>query len=114
MEKEKLIEDLAKNIKQVFNEEFNALKPMNVTTITPNDVFNRWFNTTKNVHTEDLIATMCQRLTQAGYKCYPVSKIEIENPYLVKDEDVVDVCYEKKPTNISASYDINTVVFAGA
>ena len=68
-----------------------------------NEVFERWFNTANAIHTDNLIATMCQRAIQAGCFVYPykngkkerigylsaIKDYEIEGLVCVKDKEFI-------------------------
>lgn len=95
MNKERIIKDLEEILKNIFTMEFNTFKPINNSTVTPQMVFERWYRTTKAVHPNDLIDTMCLRATQAGYPCYPV-KDELSYSGLnsgLKDDEITKVIY---------------------
>lgn len=92
---EKIVKDLEEILKNTFVMEFNSLPSINNSTVTPLAVFERWYRTTKAVHPDNLIDTMCLRATQAGYLCYPM-KDELSYSGLnsgLKDDEITKVIY---------------------
>lgn len=74
MENSKIIDDLKTILKYCFIKELINDGRSSYTNVKPTDVFERWYKTTERICKKDdsLIASLCLRITQAGYPCYPI------------------------------------------
>lgn len=87
MDNVEIIESLKTIIKCSFKKELVNDDISSLTSITPSDVFERWWNTTVRICQKDnnLISTLCKRASQAGYPCYPVGYIDKKD---LKDDEI--------------------------
>lgn len=76
MNNEEIIDSLKSIIRSSFIVELVSDGKSSLTSFSPSEVFDIWYKNIKYscIETNDFIATLCLRASQAGHICYPVDK----------------------------------------
>lgn len=100
MNNKEIINKLKRIIKDSFVKDLVNDGSSSLTSVSPIDVFNRWYKTTESICSKDdsLISSLCLRASQSGYLCYPIGKecVYTGIKSSLKDDEISGVIFGKK------------------